>query len=697
MPPPSRRRRRGTRARRAGFQRRYHRRPEFEPAAEIGTLYEHEDRTLIEKYGKMAAPYYRIAITDKDDEVLFETDAILHDQALDMEGRVVSEIEYEEDIDGAAQLSLTINNPDINLQDSRTIAEGNNIDFWIGYDGHEAFYIGRGIIIEVKPDFGSTQIPKITIRGMDISYFMMEDSRAEIQKEGSSWWERYLTRRPPARQDRAVPGQDRPPRDTNAYQDSISDGERVRIESWNADAREFGLDQLVIPTQTGAEAAAEGVNLDRTGAPIESVTSSRRTREENERERRAEMVLAWRQQKFGNRRRRAGHVWRGYTDAEIVAAIFHSYGILPYIEATNERRRTASEFARPEVGEDRVVGTTAYPDRINARELARRRRLNALVPEGQPRLQTITGAEAASRGIVIDRTGREIVDVVIPREELGNLPLLATAYEEREVVQKAGTTDWDFIKGLARKHGFILFVFFDIESNTWVGFWGPAEHVPQDQQFEFEYKRDVDSTVENVTPTLSMRGQSTEIDLIYTDPRNRRESRLRIAVENVSDYSPEFRGPDGPMQIEDPVGNGPEVTLLIHGQRIVTHARQPFETAEEARQWLMGYWLRHANDFLLIEGKTIIGIPELRAREFHLFTGIGRLEGEYFVTTARHRLSPGQLYQTEFSGRKVLAQGWRASDNAEIDLLTVDSYELGVLPPDTEDEVHPRDPLPSPF
>ena len=698
MPPP-RRGRRGARSRRRGFQRRYHRSPQFHPAASVGTLYNHDNRTLYEKYGEMAAPYYRIEISDHEEDILFETDAVLFNQAYDLDGLVVDDITVEEDIDGASQITLKVRNPDVNLQDSRAIAEGNNIDVWFGYDGHYPFYMGRGIIIEVKPEFSDSQIPQISVRAMDISHFMMEDSRAEIQKEGSSWWERRRVRRPPRRRsDREEPGEvpSGPPRDTNAHQDREPDpGEARRIEAWNDSVREFGLGEI-IPLETGAQAADAGTNLDRTGGRIVAV--GRRTREENERARRAETMLAWQRQKFGNRRRKAGHVWRGMTDAEIVAAIYLSYNIVPYIEATDETRRRATAFGRPDVGPTGVVGTNKYPDNLTPDERAERRRTNALIPEGQPRLRTITVTEAQARGIIIDRTGEDIVAVRIPRANIGNLPLSATAWSQREVIQKAGTTDWDFIKGLARNHGFIHFVFFDLESNRWIGFWGPAEYVPQDNQFAFEYSREFDSTVETITPTLSMRGQSTEIDLIYVDPRNRRESRLRIAVENISNYSPEFRGPDGPMPIDEPVGRGPEVTLLVHGQRVVTHARRPFASAEDARQWLMAYWFRHANDFLLIEGKTIIGIPELRGREFHLFTGIGRVEGEYFVTTARHHMAAGTLYQTEFGGRKVLGSGWRASENDEIDLLAADVNALGVSPPDTEDAVHPpTPPLPSSF
>lgn len=689
MPPP--RRRRGVRSRRRGFQRRYHRRPQFHPAATVGTLYEHDERTLFEKYGKMAAPYYRVEISDHADEILFETDAVLFNQAYDLEGVIIDQITIEEDIDGASQIELRVKNPDVNLQDSRIVAEGNNIDVWFGYDGHYPFYMGRGIVIEVKPEFESSQIPQLTIRGVDVSYFMMEDSKAEIQKEGSAWWERFTTTTPRrrARQNETPGDRVQISSANSSYPSTLSAearAERVRL----ADLEQLvgGPDTPTIATEIDTEAVGRGEDLSAAGAPIVAVDTDP-GRQEADRERRA-IEIAWRRQRFSNRRRKAGHVWRGMTDADIVAAIYLAYGIVPYIEATDERRRRVT-FANVAVDEGQVLGNTSSPNQSQLDadgEMQTRMDTNARLDPGAPRFEVVSGEERSrARSRELSNTGPTIDAVVAPAPDVE--PERRRIVEEREVVQKAGTTDWDFIKGLAKNHGFILFVFFDLESNRWIGYWGPAEHVPQDVQFTFEYSRDVDSTIESITPTLSLRGQSTEIDLIYVDPRNRRENRLRIAVENLSDYSPEFRGPDGPMPITEPVGRGPEVTLLIHGQRVVTHANRPFTSAEEARQWLMAYWLRHANDFLLIEGKTIIGIPELRGREFHRFAGIGRMEGEYFVTTSTHRMSTGQLYTTEFGGRKVLGAGWRASDDAESEMLSVDSTELGTPFPDMEGITYP--------
>lgn len=713
-------------------------------AAEIGTLYQDDERSLSEKYGLMVTPHFRVEVSDQNDDILYSAEAIYENGSFDLDGLIISDIEWEEDIEGADSLKLTVQNPDLTLQDSRLFAEGNSIDLFVAYDGRPEFFMGRGIIVEIEPEFPADTMPTIRLVAYDKSYFMMEEGRAEIVPEGSEWYER--------RQERA---QQFEPLNTvvvrnNAYSDRDLDEEDIADrERFNSALSSLGGEDNFLPTIGPDEVDAEGIDRTISEVRQESVPSSQFDVASLERalqdHARSNIRYSWQRQRFPRRQRQAGNVWRGKTDSEIVAAIFQSYGITPYVEATNERRRVARGRRRPNdqpivggfgersgrpspaaegvvqgvdgevVSEDvrRVMNWQGDDDDLrsqfvqdyedfndpgNAEAVANLEDFNAV--DGTDVWANITSARLEAPMMVIGSDGLEAItgtfesdsdDIfaddlrympVEPEPEATPTQAPSNNNRPREVTQRAGTTDWDFITSLAKQHGFITFVFFHYESRRWIGYWGPEENIPQDKEFIFRYNSGDDSSLGVVRPSLSMRNQSTEIDLIYVDPVNRKTNRLRVSMENVSQYSPEFRGPDAAQQITEPVGDGPQVTLMIHGQRVQTHSNRRFANAEDARNWLLAFWLRHAQEFLLIEGETIIGIPEMRARQRHQFQGIGRYAGRFFVTLARHKLGGGARYQTMFTGRRVV--DFNQQDDPGDDLFVLDQTNLGESEPESE-------------
>jgi len=723
-------------------------------ASEIASLYRDDERSITEKYGQMLAPYFRLVITSKDDRVLFSAGNIANAGGYDLDGLIVSDVSMEEDIEGADAISITVQNPRVDLQNSMLFDVGNNIDLFMGYDGRPSFYMMRGIIVEVQPEFPADSIPTIKITAYDKSYFMMEEGKAEIVPEGSAWWERRR---------RASVGR-QPLRDRIVYNNAFSTNrlsdeevaENRRIEDL---AAAQGVD--VTPRLVGGEDAPDSLEQSVTrigaGSVIDDHAADAMFDAANEQiqgSTGARGQLTWQRQRFGRRRRRAGKVWRGKTDSEIVAAIFISYGITPYVEATHERRRLSTNRSRPRArnsngdsettGRPSTRGTTTYRNLENQVEVseAERERIEfgqdygLSREDGEPHeldrprdsveasdLDSYNNNDPTSLGFFLHDVetgtgnrgvgGSRTLRTDVPWVNIASDPLYLSeepdegpneiflGYHDdtppqvqnraspvtrrlREVVQKAGTTDWDFIKKLAEKHDFILFVFYHLETARWIGYWGPESNVPQFRQYTFRYNDGPNTTLGTLRPNTSARNQSTEIDLIYVDPVNGRENRLRVAMDNLSEYTDGIRGQGDSYQTNDPVGEGPEVVLRIHGQRVSVNADRRFTSAEDARRWLMSYWLSRAKDFYVIEGDTIIGIPEMRAREHHFLYGIGRYSGEFFITQATHSMSPGQIYKTTFVGRaKTAALG---TDEMGDDMLVVDQQTLGESQPEPESD-----------
>lgn len=633
-------------------------------AANIGTLYGSDDRSLAEKYGKQIAPFFRLEISDQSEEVLFSAETSVYEGNYDLNGLIISEVAWDENDCQASSMTLKVENIDVRLQDSRLFAEGNTADLWMGYDGFQPDYMGRGIVTEIEQNFPNRGIPSLNITLYDVAYFMMEEGKAEIVPEGTAWFERR------AQQDSSSNNTG-----TTSVSRNIRDTPRGRDRA-NAGGRTVG-GQPVAPQQTvaGAGDNVSGLDMGQTPSPYAVADAPPPESGTNNTTR----TTSWQRAKIPRRRRKSGKVWRELRDDEIVEKIFWSYGIVPYTEASNQRTRGRLETqeeanARAQAQQQRRTQDNAIRDTIAARD--RDRRIEQ--EEGLPR-------RAPTR--TVERNLPDVDMPITPVTMSVAEPTTPVADAERQrtggrkVVQKSGTSDWEFIKKLAKSHGYIVFVFFHYESKRWIGYWGPPQNVPPHTSYEFQYNAGDDTTLGNVKPRVSMRGQKTEIDLSFVDPRAGKEQRVRVSMDSINPYSSEFRGPDGPAAIPEPIGNGPQVTLTIHGQRVQTIANRPFTSMDDARRWLMAFWFRHATEFCQVEGDTIIGLPEMRARQKHQITGIGRTSGDFFITKATHSMKPGSVYQSKFSGYRVV-DFLAAPVTPTSNLMTVDSNDLGQSEPE---------------
>lgn len=632
------------------------------PARRIGRLFRRDEREISEKYGEMIAPYFRIEISGENNRVLFSAEANATEGNYDLNGLIVSSVEWEENDCQASMMKLTIENIDMRLHDSRMFAEGNSIDLWMGYDGRQPDYMGRAIVTGIEPEFSSDSIPKLSITGYDISHFLMEEGRAEVQAEGTTWWERHREQPSP-----------NPPNQEQSFLVQERESTRARDEARRRLIAEgFTEEQAraIVPerplSQSGVTAEQTPVTSTTVRTPNQQRTNTPRTR------------TTLRKARIPRRRRNRGKVWRNLRDDEIANAIFQSYGIVPYTEAIGGNARSRTVTREIQVNESAILDNILDTDdqALSRRELVAVQGL-LLTQQQQQGFNTSVDRE----GPQLDLANREIralrrVDerTVQVTQEVGG----------RRVVQKAGTSDWEFLKKLAKNHGFIMFVFYYYESQNWIGYWGSPHNVPQHILYNFHYNYREMTTLKSFRPRISTRGQKTEIDMVFTDPVTRKRQRLRVAMENVSRYSPEFRGPDSTALMDEPLGNGPEVVLTIHGRRTSVQADRNFRTIDDARRWLMSFWYNHASEFCEAEGEFIQGIPEVHCRHKHEFDGLTRFDGTYFLTQVSHKMSSGSMYTTSFSGYLMvdMLNNEPEQENGE---MTVESEDMGQLTPQALD------------
>lgn len=588
----------------------------------------------------MLAPFFRLEISNPNEELLFSAESLNAEGGWDLNGLIISGVEWDETDCKCDELRLTVNNYDLSLQDSPLFAEGNNVDLWMGYDGHQPEYIGRGIVVEKEPTFQDGPA-MMEVRCYDIAHFLMEEGRAEIQEEGSVWWERQRVQNTGGDEEIV----------NDIITDAIPDNDE-QIEQRRRQAQAAGLDPSIIPNTSIGEIGPE-VDPSRQSVHVYSAHTSTPTTPD--RPPGAQFQL--RKTNPGKRRRKKndGKVWRGMTDSEIASTIFNSYGIIPYTQATNESRRRMTTRQVENNVDPNIVFRGRLADSADAenaeREMLRTFGLEEYLPEGN---------------VSDDADSHDLSQEPIYVEGTEPPPTQAqteTVEVERKVVQKKGTSDWDFLKKLAGTHNYIVFVFFDYPSRRWIGYFGPQSSVPQWTVYHLHYARGEDTSLRSIKPRISMRNQSTEIDLIYVDPVSRKENRLRVEISGINRFNRELT--EDRTRTNQPLGQGPEVVLSIHGQRVRTMADRRFSSAEDARRWLMAFWYRYAQEFCEFEGDCMIGLPELHARQRHELTGIGQAAGDFFFSKVTHSMRSGEGYQTKLSGFRVVDElGRMSSDSA---------------------------------
>ena len=93
----------------------------------------------------------------------------------------ITSVEYES-VDGMAdQARLTVQNPNLDLQDLKIFQAGNEMSIWLGY-GQTLKHIGRTIIRKTNWAFPESDIPGITVTGMTLDAKMMDNEPEEGTK-----------------------------------------------------------------------------------------------------------------------------------------------------------------------------------------------------------------------------------------------------------------------------------------------------------------------------------------------------------------------------------------------------------------------------------------------------------------------------------------------------------------------------------
>lgn len=95
---------------------------------------------------------------------------------------LIDSVEFVEQENSAAKITLEVSNLDFQFLDSKTFAEGNAVDLWMGYVDRPLAFMARGIIVRPNPRFPRRGMPKMRIVAHDLSKKLMDVGKKDRGK-----------------------------------------------------------------------------------------------------------------------------------------------------------------------------------------------------------------------------------------------------------------------------------------------------------------------------------------------------------------------------------------------------------------------------------------------------------------------------------------------------------------------------------
>lgn len=222
-------------------------------------------------------------------------------------------------------------------------------------------------------------------------------------------------------------------------------------------------------------------------------------------------------------------------------------------------------------------------------------------------------------------------------------------------IQKSDMSDYDFIKGMSNLVGYYFWIDYSPQEEGGTGwtlhFKNPETLVTQENIYTFQYNLGDKSTLLDFRPELSMTGAVTKIQAQCRDPKT---NKLFVVEFNDDEEAPDVRYTGDPESVidEEHTTAGAVVKLFFGDYAIETVSDKKFKTKADLTWWAQN-WFRAKRENFIIGRGTVIGIPDLRARQTHTLKGLAEsLDGDYYFARVRHTFNADDGYLVDFTARK---------------------------------------------
>lgn len=224
----------------------------------------------------------------------------------------------------------------------------------------------------------------------------------------------------------------------------------------------------------------------------------------------------------------------------------------------------------------------------------------------------------------------------------------------RDIMQKGGMSDYEFIQGLSNVTGYVFWVDCD-ENGQWQGWFldpeGDTIKLLQDKEYTFTYNT-ADASLLSFQPEQVFSGSITKLVYEQHNPRKGEVEVIEIEADDVTQDTLVEGEPTEPVS-GDPA-DGVNVKLYIGDYSIEVATGKSFTSVGQFEAWARGWFRRNRQNFINARG-VVTGIETLRARQTHNIDGVGTFySGKYYFSRVKHVLSSSSGYTTDFNCRKII-------------------------------------------
>lgn len=243
-----------------------------------------------------------------------------------------------------------------------------------------------------------------------------------------------------------------------------------------------------------------------------------------------------------------------------------------------------------------------------------------------------------------------------------------TQIRKEERLQKKGMSEWQFLQHLSKLNGYSIDIRYDHRKfgGAYIGYFGPPDREPE-HTFRFSYGTgESDATLLEFMPEVSLPSATTKLVMTYVDATLRKSRSIEVETTGKKIEKVRFVSTAGQLRATKEMTNGPGAKISAFGQTEEVLPDRRFRSLKEAKRFLASWWARREREFITARG-VLVGEPSLRKGQIHTFVLPDvRHSGRWRITSVRHSMAGGQLYETEFTASKIVVDsevGRDASDS----------------------------------
>jgi len=230
-------------------------------------------------------------------------------------------------------------------------------------------------------------------------------------------------------------------------------------------------------------------------------------------------------------------------------------------------------------------------------------------------------------------------------------------------IQRAGMSDYDFVKGLSNLTGFYFWVDGDENGNWTLHFRDPETYDgDQDQRYKFQYNNGNFTTLFTFEPEFLITGAVSKIRARVRNTRTGRIMEAEFQEDNTEAPDILFDSSNEDdlgldlvdlPEIESPPATSTAVQLVIGDYSFDEVTNRRFASEAELINWARQWFRRQREQFILSRGSSI-GVEKVMARQIHSISGVGTVyDGDYFFDRVKHVMdSESSGYTMDFNCRK---------------------------------------------